>query len=258
MSAIVEFRGVGYEVRQAAGPLQILRDLNFTVEPGETLVLLGRSGSGKTTALKLVNRLVEPGAGAVMVEGKATVAWDPIRLRRRIGYVIQDTGLFPHFTVAENVGLVPRLEGWPGDRVRARVDELLERMDLPPGEYRERYPRQLSGGQRQRVGVARALAADPELLLFDEPFAALDPVTRFDLQRQFLEWRRTFHKTSIFVTHDVREALMLGTRVGLMHGGRLEVLAPPDKFVNAANEKARAFLDCLDWKMEGDAGRAIK
>ena len=258
MSAIVEFRGVGYEVRQAAGPLEILRDLCFTVEPGETLVLLGRSGSGKTTALKLVNRLAEPGAGAVLVEGKSTVEWDPIRLRRRIGYVIQDTGLFPHFTVAENVGLVPRLEGWPVDRIRARVDELLERMDLPPGEYRERYPRQLSGGQRQRVGVARALAADPDLLLFDEPFAALDPVTRFDLQRQFLEWRRTFHKTSIFVTHDVREALMLGTRMGLMHAGRLELLAPPDEFLKAANEKARAFLDCLDWKMEGDAGRPIE
>jgi len=258
MSAIVEFRGVGYGVRQAAGPLAILRDLSFAVEPGETLVLLGRSGSGKTTALKLVNRLLEPGSGAVLVEGRATVEWDPIKLRRRIGYVIQETGLFPHFTVAENVGLVPRLEGWPADRIRARVDELLERMDLAPAEFRGRYPRELSGGQRQRVGVARALAADPPLLLFDEPFAALDPVTRFDLQRQFLTWRRTFHKTSIFVTHDVREALMLGTRVGLMDCGRLEILAPPEEFMRAANEKARAFLDCLDWRMEGDAHRPIQ
>jgi len=258
MSAIVEFRGVGYGVRQSAGPLQILRDLSFSVEPGETLVLLGRSGSGKTTALKLVNRLLEPGAGAVQVEGRATTEWDPIRLRRRIGYVIQETGLFPHFTVAENVGLVPRLEGWAADRIRARVDELLERMDLPPAEYRGRYPRELSGGQRQRVGVARALAADPPLLLFDEPFAALDPVTRFDLQRQFLAWRRTFQKTSIFVTHDVREALMLATRIGLMHSGKLEMLAPPEEFLKAANEEARAFLASLDWRRETDAHGPIQ
>jgi len=256
MSAIVEFRGVGYGVRQSAGLLQILRDLSFTVEPGETLVLLGRSGSGKTTALKLVNRLLDP--GAVLVEGRATSEWDAIRLRRRIGYVIQETGLFPHFTVAENVGLVPRLEGWPADRIRARVDELLERMDLRPAEYRGRYPRELSGGQRQRVGVARALAADPPLLLFDEPFAALDPVTRFDLQRQFLAWRRTFQKTSIFVTHDVREALMLATRIGLMHGGRLEMLAPPEEFLKAANEEARAFLASLDWRRETDAHGPIQ
>jgi osmoprotectant transport system ATP-binding protein len=253
MSAIVEFRSVGYGVRQAAGPLAILRDLSFTVEPGETQVLLGRSGSGKTTALKLVNRLLDPGGGAVLVEGKATVEWDPIRLRRRIGYVIQETGLFPHFTVAENVGLVPRLEGRPADRIRARVDELLERMDLSPSEYRGRYPRELSGGQRQRVGVARALAADPPLLLFDEPFAALDPVTRFDLQRQFLTWRRTFQKTSIFVTHDVREALMLATRIGLMYGGKLELLAPPEEFIRADSEEARAFLASLDWRRETDA-----
>ncbi len=258
MSALVEFRGVGYAVRQAAEAMAILQDLSFAVEPGETLVLLGRSGSGKTTALKLVNRLLVPGAGAVLVEGEATVAWDPIRLRRRIGYVIQETGLFPHFTVAENVGLVPRLEGWPAERIRARVDELLERMDLAPGEFRARYPRELSGGQRQRVGVARALAADPPVLLFDEPFGALDPVTRFDLQRQFLAWRRTFGKTSIFVTHDVREALMLGTRIGLMHGGRLDMLATPEEFVRATSTEARAFLACLGWRMESDAHRPIE
>ncbi len=249
MSAIVEFRGVGFAVQQLA----ILRELSFTVETGETLVLLGRSGSGKTTALKLVNRLLEPGAGAVLVEGKTTAEWDPIRLRRRIGYVIQETGLFPHFTVAENVGLVPRLEGWPADRIRERVDELLERMNLAPAEFRERYPCELSGGQRQRVGVARALAADPPVLLFDEPFGALDPVTRFDLQRQFLAWRRTFHKTSIFVTHDVCEALMLGTRIGLMCGGRLEMLATPQEFARAQSEEGRAFLASLDWRRETDA-----
>jgi len=258
MSAIVEFRGVGYAVQQAAGPFAILRALNFAVEPGETLVLLGRSGSGKTTALKLVNRLLEPSAGAVLVEGQTTGEWDPIQLRRRIGYVIQETGLFPHFTVAENVGLVPRLEGWPADRIAERVDELLERMDLPPAEFRARYPRELSGGQRQRVGVARALAADPPVLLFDEPFGALDPVTRFDLQRQFLAWRRTFHKTSIFVTHDVREALMLATRIGLMHDGKLEMPVPPEEFVRARSDEARAFLASLDWRREMDANRPLQ
>jgi osmoprotectant transport system ATP-binding protein len=258
MSSIVEFRGVGYAVQQKAGLLPILEDLSFAVDTGETLVLLGRSGSGKTTALKLVNRLLSPGAGSVLVEGKATAEWDPIRLRRRIGYVIQETGLFPHFTVAENIGLVPRLEGWPAQRIRARVEELLEQMNLPPAEFRARYPHEISGGQRQRIGVARALAADPPVLLFDEPFGALDPVTRFDLQRQFLAWRRTFHKTSIFVTHDVREALMLATRVGLMHAGRLEMLATPEKFAQATSAEARAFLACLDWKMEeGDASGPV-
>ncbi len=254
MSAIVEFRGVGYRLPR----LTILQDLSFKVEPGETLVLLGRSGSGKTTALKLVNRLIEPGAGAVIVEGRPTTDWDPIRLRRRIGYVIQETGLFPHFTVAENVGLVPRLEGWAADRIHARVDELLERMDLAPADFRERFPRELSGGQRQRVGVARALAADPPLLLFDEPFAALDPVTRFELQKQFLGWRRMFRKTSIFVTHDVREALMLATRIGLMHAGRLEMLATPEEFTQANSEEARAFLASLDWRRETDAHRPLQ
>jgi len=255
MSAIVEFRGVGYTVEQAAGSLAILQDLNFAVEAGETLVLLGRSGSGKTTALKLVNRLLAPKGGAVLVEGKATVEWDPIRLRRRTGYVIQETGLFPHFTVAENIGLVPRLEGWPAERVRRRVDELLEGMGLTPGEFRGRRPRELSGGQRQRVGVARALAADPPVLLFDEPFGALDPVTRFDLQQQFLGWRRTFGKTALFVTHDVREALMLGTRIGLMHEGKLEMLVAPEEFKRGTSAEARAFLASLDWRMESDAHR---
>jgi len=255
MNAIVEFRDAGYSVPRGEAESAILQHLNFTVEAGETLVLLGRSGSGKTTALKMVNRLLTPTAGEVRVEGRATTAWDAIRLRRRIGYVIQETGLFPHFTVAENIGLVPRLEGWAAERVRGRVEELLEQVDLPPREFAGRYPRELSGGQRQRVGVARALAADPPVLLFDEPFGALDPVTRVDLQRQFLALRKKLSKTAIFVTHDVREALMLGTRIGLMRAGRLEMMAKPQEFVQAQDPEARAFLACLDWKLEGDGSR---
>jgi len=239
---LVEFRDVCYEV----GGRQILSDVSFSVEAGETLVLLGRSGSGKTTALKMTNGMLFPTRGEVRVEGKSTREWDPIRLKRRIGYVIQEVGLFPHFTVARNVGLVPTLDGVSADDVAQRVDRLLGEMGLPPEEYRARYPRQLSGGQRQRVGVARALAADPPLLLFDEPFGALDPVTRVELQRQFLDLRRNLQKTSIFVTHDVREALRLGTRIGLLTRGCLEVSADPQEFRNAKTEEALAFLGSLD------------
>jgi osmoprotectant transport system ATP-binding protein len=240
--SLVEFRDVSYEV----GGRQILSEVNFTVEAGETLVLLGRSGSGKTTALKMTNGMLFPTRGEVRVEGRPTTEWDPIRLKRRIGYVIQEIGLFPHFTVAENVGLVPTLEGWPAADVKQRVEQLLCDMGLPAEEYLRRYPRQLSGGQRQRVGVARALAADPPLLLFDEPFGALDPVTRVELQRQFLDLRRDLGKTSIFVTHDVREALRLGTRIGLLTRGRLEMATDPQTFRNARTEEALAFLGSLD------------
>src|ERR1700719_1494781 len=239
---LVEFRDVSYEV----GGRQILSEVNFTVEAGETLVLLGRSGSGKTTALKMTNGMLFPTRGQVLVEGRPTTDWDPIRLKRRIGYVIQEVGLFPHFTVGENVALVPPLEGWPAADVEQRVERLLAEMGLPPAEYLRRYPRQLSGGQRQRVGVARALAADPPLLLFDEPFGALDPVTRVELQRQFLDLRRDLRKTSIFVTHDVREALRLGTRIALLAGGRLEVIAAPEEFRRSQTDEARALLAGLD------------
>ena len=170
----------------------------------------------------------------------------PIRLRRRAGYVIQEVGLFPHFTVAGNVGLVPKLEGWPAPAIEQRVRELLAEVGLAPGEFAARYPRDLSGGQKQRVGVARALAADPPLLLFDEPFGALDPVTRVELQRQFLDLRRAFAKTSIFVTHDVREALLLATRIGLLVDGSLQLLASPRDFLRAGTPEAKAFLACLD------------
>ena len=237
----LEFRQVSYRI----GGNVILDNLSFCVEAGHTLVLLGRSGSGKTTALKMLNGLLFPSSGEVLVEDRATASWDLIQLRRGIGYVIQEVGLFPHFTIGENVGLVPRLEGWEPARIAARVAELLEQVGLEPARFRDRYPRQLSGGQRQRVGVARALAAEPKLLLFDEPFGALDPVTRVELQDQFLELRDRLRKTSIFVTHDVREALRLGTEIALLHRGRLEVLASPADFTNSNGPEARAFLSTL-------------
>jgi osmoprotectant transport system ATP-binding protein len=239
--SLVEFRNVAYEI---AGR-RILSGINLSVEAGETLVLLGRSGSGKSTALKLTNGMLFPTSGEVLVEGRSTRAWDPIKLKRHIGYVIQDVGLFPHFTVARNVGLVPRLEGWIENDVENRVDQLLEKVGMPAAEFRTRYPRQLSGGQRQRVGVARALAADPPVLLFDEPFGALDPVTRSELQQQFLELQRDFRKTSIFVTHDVREAIRLGSRIALLVQGTVESISNPDEFQRAQSGEARAFLACL-------------
>jgi osmoprotectant transport system ATP-binding protein len=236
MSGIVEFSGVSY----SAGGRTVLENFNLSVEKGETVVLLGRSGSGKTTALKLVNGLIFPASGEVRVEGKPTTQWDPVQLKRRIGYVIQEAGLFPHFTVGANVGLVPRLAGWPAEKISARVTEMLGNVGL--SGYADRYPRSLSGGQRQRVGVARALAAEPTLLLLDEPFGALDPVTRLDLQRQF----KVLHETALFVTHDIREALLLATRVALLRNGHLEVLATPEAFTRSDNPEARAFLEVLE------------
>jgi osmoprotectant transport system ATP-binding protein len=240
--SVVEFREVSYEI----GGRPILAGVSLAVEAGETLVLLGRSGSGKTTALKMTNGMLRPTRGKVLIDGRTSVEWNPIRLKRHIGYVIQEVGLFPHFTVADNVALMPKLEGWERSRIDQRVDELLDAVGLPPAQFRSRYPRQLSGGQRQRVGVARALAADPALLLFDEPFGAVDPVTRTELQQQFLALRRDFQKTSIFVTHDVREALRLGTRIALLANGRVELIAEPHVFRQAQTEEARAFLKGLE------------
>jgi osmoprotectant transport system ATP-binding protein len=240
--ASVEFRDVSFRI----GGNLILDHLSFTIDVGETLVLLGRSGSGKTTALKMVNGLTFPTAGAVLVDQRPTTAWDLIQLRRGIGYVIQEVGLFPHFTIGANVALVPRLLEWTPDRIAARTKELLEQVGLDPVQFMNRKPRELSGGQRQRVGVARALAADPRLLLFDEPFGALDPVTRVELQNQFLALRKTVQTTSIFVTHDVREALRLGTRIALLDRGKLEILATPQEFLKSRTPQTRAFLDVLD------------
>jgi osmoprotectant transport system ATP-binding protein len=241
MTPLVSFQQVSARI----GRKEILHELNFDIQAGETVALLGRCGSGKTTALKMVNGLLVPHSGTVSVQGTATTDWDLIRLRRQIGYVIQDAGLFPHFTVAANVGLVPRLNGWRPDDIDARVHSLLSRIGLPPMQFASRYPRELSGGQRQRVGVARALAADPPLMLMDEPFGALDPVTRVELQRQFLELRRSFSKTALLVTHDVREALLLASRIGVLHNGRLVFLGERAEFLSAQQPEVRAFHTCL-------------
>lgn len=222
---VIEFRDAGFSTARGRA---LVFGLTLAIRRGETLVLLGRSGSGKTTTLKLINRLHEPAAGDVLVEGRSVLTWDPIELRRHIGYVIQEVGLFPHFTVERNIGLVPSLEGWTRKRVGQRVEELLRLVGLDP-KLGSRYPRELSGGQRQRVGVARALAADPPILLMDEPFGALDPITRAEIQREFLDLQRRLNKTIAFVTHDLREALLLATRIGLFEAGQLlGVYTPPD------------------------------
>src|SRR5216117_3057969 len=239
MSTIVEFRNVAYAINGRA----LLENVSFRIESGETVVFLGRSGSGKTTTLKLINRLIEPTSGAVLVEGRPTTDWDPIRLRRRIGYVIQEIGLFPHFTVERNVALVPSLESWAEEKVRARVKEMLSLVGLDPAHFAKRLPRELSGGQRQRVGVARALAADPSILLLDEPFGALDAITRAEIQKEFRGLQRRLGKTMVFVTHDVREAFILGDRIGLIKDGNLIALVGVKDFHNLDHPEARAFLE---------------
>ncbi|OLP15971.1 ABC transporter ATP-binding protein [Leptolyngbya sp. 'hensonii'] len=236
----VQFSEVTFRLRHRT----LLSKLSLQIPQGETLVLLGRSGCGKTTTLKLINRLLLPTQGEVHVEGLPTLQWNPIQLRRKIGYVIQEVGLFPHFTVARNIGLVPALEGWGRDRIRQRVAELLERVGLG-AEMADRYPHQLSGGQRQRVGVARALAADPPILLMDEPFGALDPITRLELQREFRTLQRQLGKTVVFVTHDIQEALLLASKVGLMQAGRLVFHGTPQDFLASSDPEARAFAECL-------------
>jgi osmoprotectant transport system ATP-binding protein len=235
---VIEFRGVGYAL---ANGQQLLQGLNLQVERGETLVLLGRSGSGKTTTLKLINRLLTPSSGEVRVNGAPTVASDMIRLRRSIGYVIQEVGLFPHFTVERNIGLVPRIEGWRAERIHVRVQDLLQTVGLEQ-HLASRYPHQLSGGQRQRVGVARALAADPAILLMDEPFGALDALTRDQLQREFLSLQQRLNKTVVFVTHDLREALRLGSRIALMEAGKLVTVLLPGDFLRSSDPLAAAYV----------------
>lgn len=247
----VEFRGVSLVVsdpqqRQSGGQARsLVTNLNFAIPAGEFLVLLGRSGSGKTTTMKLINRLLTPTAGQVLVQGRATTDWEAIELRRRIGYVIQETGLFPHFTIAQNVGVVPTLQGWNARQIKTRVQELLHLVGLEPAEFAQRYPHQLSGGQRQRVGVARSLAADPPILLMDEPFGALDPITRLELQQEFRRLQQTLGKTVVFVTHDIQEAFILATRIGLMQQGELVTLCEPAEFQRSPLPEAQTFLQTL-------------
>jgi osmoprotectant transport system ATP-binding protein len=240
----LEFRATTFRLPSGAA---LISGLNLRVACGETLVLLGRSGSGKTTTLKLVNRLLEPTEGEILISGRPSLTWDPIQLRRGIGYVIQDAGLFPHWTVERNVGLVPQLEKWPEDRIEARVREMLSLVGLPPEEFAIRLPSDLSGGQKQRVGVARALAADPPILLMDEPFGALDPITRSDLQREFRALAQRLKKTIVFVTHDLREALFLGTRIALLEQGRLVGVYAPAEFLKATEPEIHAFAASLDF-----------
>jgi osmoprotectant transport system ATP-binding protein len=235
----VEFR----DTRFAVSGREIVGPLDLAIPYGERLVFLGQSGSGKTTSLRLINRLLVPTGGAVRVEGRITLEWDPVRLRRRIGYVIQDVGLLPHLSVARNIGLVPRLEGWPGERVRDRVSELLTLVGLAPDQFADRLPSQLSGGQRQRVGVARALAADPPLLLCDEPFGSLDAATRTGLQREFAALIARLKKTVVFVTHDVREALMLASRIAVLHQGRIAFQGTVEEFGSTGQPSVRALRD---------------
>lgn len=250
VNVTIAFRDVDYSVLGTTRNL-VLSQISLEIEKGETLVLLGRSGSGKTTLLKLVNRLLKANAGEIFVNGSSVDSLDPIQLRRGIGYVIQEGGLFPHYTVAENVGLVPWLDGWEPARIAARVEDMMRLVGLEPREFAERKPRELSGGQRQRVGVARALAADPPILLMDEPFGALDPVTRAELQHEFAELAKRLAKTIVFVTHDLREALKLGSRIVLLAAGKIVAGAPSEEFLRVDHPEVKAFAASFEMGNEG-------
>jgi osmoprotectant transport system ATP-binding protein len=241
----LEFRDVTFSRPSSSGRAPVLEHFSLTVEPGTVLALVGRSGAGKSTILRLVNRLLAPDDGAVVVDGRDTREWDPIQLRRRVGYVLQDVGLFPHLSVADNVATVLRLERWAEDRVTRRVDELLELVGLAPHAFARRWPDELSGGQRQRVGVARALAVDPPVLLMDEPFGALDPLTRAELHREFRRIQARVRTTVIIVTHDMGEAFALADRIGVIEGGTLVACAAPDRIAMSQDPQVRRLLDAL-------------
>jgi osmoprotectant transport system ATP-binding protein len=247
----IEMRGASYQLPNGHF---LLRDLDLAVAPGETLVLLGRSGAGKSTALKLINRMLELSQGEIRVEGKSIKDWDPIVLRRHIGYAIQDIGLFPHYTVEKNISLVPQLEGWSADRIRARVEEVMKLLGLDAAKFSKRFPHELSGGQRQRVGLARALAADPPILLMDEPFGALDPLTRGEVHREFRSLEQLMRKTIVLVTHHVGEALLLGNRIGVVDAGALVGCYSPKEFMSASEPVAAAYVANLRMYKEAEEG----
>jgi osmoprotectant transport system ATP-binding protein len=245
---VIEFRQAGYVVPSKT-PRSILHEVSLGVTDGEVLAILGRSGSGKTSLVKLINRILGFTSGDVLVGGTSVSEWNLIQLRRGIGYVIQEIGLFPHLTVRDNVCIVPELERWPLDRIHRRFLEVMALVGLNADEFGNRYPRQLSGGQRQRVGVARALAADPRILLMDEPFGALDPITRAELQQVFLDLSRRVRKTIVLVTHDLREALLLGTRVVLLHAGRVVASASPEEFLKLQQPEVREFVAASELRL---------
>jgi osmoprotectant transport system ATP-binding protein len=239
---VIEFEHVYYRIK---GGSALISDLSLSVKAGETLMLLGRSGSGKTTSLKLINRLLVPSEGNVRVEAQSTTIWDVIKLRRHIGYAIQEIGLFPHYTVRQNISLLAKLEDWSRERIENRIEEVLQIVGLPSQEFAGRYPHELSGGQRQRVGLARALALDPPILLMDEPFGALDAVTRAEIQHEFRQLQRRLHKTIVFVTHDLSEALLLGDRIALMESGKLHGVFTPNEFVSSTDPVVKAYVEAF-------------
>jgi osmoprotectant transport system ATP-binding protein len=232
-------------VHAVRGEVEVLRGLNLAIAAGETIALVGRSGAGKSTILKLINKLLEPASGTVTVEGRSTSSWDPFELRRHVGYMLQEVGLFPHMSIARNVSVVPRLLGWDEARITARVQELLTLVGLDADDYGLRRPDQLSGGQRQRVGVARALAADPPILLMDEPFGALDPVTRGEMHREFRRIQARVRKTVVLVTHDMGEAFALGSRIGVLAHGLIAALDSPAAIARSQDPRVRPLLEPL-------------
>jgi osmoprotectant transport system ATP-binding protein len=240
-TAKIQFRSAGYSVDSTV----ILNGITLDVCEGDTVILLGESGCGKTTTLKLINRLIEPTEGVVLVEGKPTTDWNVIELRRRIGYVLQEAGLMPHFSVADNIGLVPTLLSWDDARRTNRIVEMMELVGLPHAKFADRFPHELSGGQRQRVGVARALAADPDIVLLDEPFGALDAITRTRLQKEFAELVRSLGKTAVFVTHDLHEAMLLGTKIALMEKGEIVLTGTPEDFERSDLPLAKQYLETI-------------
>lgn len=240
--SMIEFRDVTYRLQDGR---VLIANLNLAVPSGKVMMLLGRSGSGKTTSLKLINRLLIQNTGSVQVNGKATEEWDVIRLRRSIGYAIQEVGLFPHYNVEQNIATVPKLEGWDQERIRARVKEVLEMIGLPTEKFANRYPNELSGGERQRVGLARALAADPPILLMDEPFGALDPLSRIQIQQEFLKVQQRLNKTVVFVSHDLTEALLLGDYLAFLDEGSLRGVFTASDFMKSKDERIGAYVEAF-------------